>query len=112
MGNTNSNLPVKGIDYFSEEYVKQVVQNGTDKKLDQLLPFIGSIAYPSENFPDRLDNDTERQFKDTIFVGFLELLLPDLSIVGDPAFTAISFKLDGIERHFVVVSGSTETISI
>ena len=111
MSNTNSDLPVKGIDYFSEEYVKQVVQNGTDKKLGQLLPFIGSIAYPSEIFPDRLDNDSERQFKDTVYIGFIELLLPDLSLVGDPAFTAISFKLDGIERHFVASSGLTGTLS-
>lgn len=112
MDKTHSHLPVSGIDYFSEEYVKQVIQNSYQKKLSQLLPFIGSVAYPSDIFPDRLNNDTERQFKDTLFIGFMEFLFPDLTQTGDPAYTAIKFKLDGIDRQFIVVRGGTTDMGV
>lgn len=107
--NTASHLSVKGIDYFTEEYVKQVLQNSSAKKLNNLLPFIGSISYPGDEFPAYRDYVISQQFQDTIFVGFLEMLFPDLVLDGNPAFTAISFNLDGIVRHFVVVAGGTES---
>lgn len=113
---TSSTLFVKGIDYLSEEYVKQLMQDTSVKKLEAIKPFVDSIAYPSRFFPDYRANVPLDQFRDSVFVGFMDMLVLDLE--SDPredeklAYTLLTFNLDGIERQFVTVSGGTGLITI
>jgi hypothetical protein len=99
---------VKGIDYLSEEYIKQAIENYTQRKLSWMRPFIGSIVYPSGQFFTTPGSYTPTvQFQSTLFIGYIDMLLPVAikTLTGDMAYTKLTFKLDGITRTFIQLTG-------
>ena len=94
------------IDFLSIDFVDEVVGKGVDGTPDKPKPFIGSIWYPSSQFPSGV---ATKQLSRIYYVGHMDMLLPsetaELNEDDNPSFTKLSFFLDGVERTFVQISG-------
>jgi len=107
MDHTFSPAVVKYISYFSEEYVKQLLEKMGGGKVTQLDAFVGSVIYPGKLFPPVDSNIPTRQFQDTTYVGLMQFIFPaETSTIDDlPAYTVLQFELDGLTRTFITVAG-------
>ncbi|HEY8657517.1 MAG TPA: hypothetical protein VIL78_00665 [Hanamia sp.] len=103
-----NDLFVKHIDYASEEFVKTLLVKGNpSKELTVCNPFIGVVTYPSQDFlTPLLAYAKTQQFEDSTYVGFIEMLLPQLLAPVDSglAFTLLEFTLDAKIRRFLQIS--------
>lgn len=97
--------------YLSEEWIKQVLQNQTNGKVQQIDAFVGTVNYPGYLFPSAASNLPTVQFNQTTYVGFMEFVLPsdlaDLAPDALPAYTVLKFNLDGVDRYFTAVSNGS-----
>lgn len=103
---TLSQVFVKGNDYGSEEWVKQLLLNVTSKKLDNVNAYAGVIRFPSDEFLDhQLNLYQSTQFQNSIYVGYMDFLLPDNTInqTSKCSYSKVEFNLDGVKRSFVKV---------
>lgn len=103
-----NDLFVKHIDYGTEEYVKTLLVKGNAvKELTVCNPFIGIVCYPSPDFlTPALSYATRQQFEDSMYVGYIEMLLPQLLAPVDSgiAYSMLQFNLDGKLRQFFQIS--------
>ena len=104
---TFSSAIVKHIDYFTEEYVKQLCDGIGSGKLDSCRPFVGAIQYPGSLFPSVDNNYPVTQFQDSTYIGLMDFVFPeDVSVLDDlPALTLLEVNIDGVDRKFVTVAG-------
>lgn len=104
--NTLSQVFVKGNDYWSEEWVKQLLQNVTSRKLDNVNAFAGIVRFPSDDFLDHnLHQHQTTQFQNSIYVGLMDMLLPKVETNGNIlGHSKLTFNLSGVVRTFVQVS--------
>jgi len=106
-----NDLFVKHIDYGTEEYVKTLLVKGNAiKELTVCNPFVGIVSYPSEDFlTPALSYETRQQFEDSMYVGYIEMLLPELLAPVDSgiAYSLLQFLLDGKQRQFFQISQYT-----
>jgi len=108
---TLSQLFVKSNDYGTEEWAKQLLQNVTSKKLDNVNAFAGVIKFPSDDFLDhQLNQHQTTQFQNSVYVGYMDMLLPDLDGTGNTlSFSRLTFNLDGVKRLYVQTNTSVLT---
>ncbi|WP_462265538.1 hypothetical protein [Mucilaginibacter sp.] len=112
---TQTQLFVKGTDYGSEEYIKQLLTESDRKKLLALYPYVGVISYPSDDFLNRnLALEQTRQFAAMTYVGHLEFLLPvpTSEHSGQMSISIVSFNLDGKPRQFMQVCQPNQTDTV
>jgi hypothetical protein len=108
--NTLSQVFVKGNDYGTEEWAKQLLQNVTPKKLDNVNAFVGVISFPSDDFLDhQLNQHQTTQFQNSVYVGYMDMLLPDEESLSynNLGFSKLTFNLSGVNRTFVQLSYGT-----
>jgi hypothetical protein len=104
---TLSGIFVKNIDYGSEEWIKQTLQNVIPKKLNNVIPYIGVVKFPSNDFYDNTYNYKKNiQFQNSIYFGYMDMLLPKVKadVNTQTAYTRLTFLLDGVRREFVQIS--------
>lgn len=106
-----NDLFVKHIDYGTEEYVKTLLVKGNAvKELTVCNPYIGIVSYPSPDFlTPALSYATRQQFEDSMYVGYIEMLLPQQLAPVDSgiAYSMLQFMLDGKQRQFLQISQYT-----
>ncbi|MDN3584733.1 hypothetical protein [Mucilaginibacter flavus] len=109
--NTLSQVFVKGNDYGTEEWCKQLLQNVTSRKLDNVNAFVGVIRFPSDDFLDhQLNQHQTTQFQNSVYVGYMDMLLPDLETVGNNiGYSRLTFNLSGVNRTFIQLCYGTLT---
>jgi len=112
MHQTDFDLRIKGIDYASEEYAKQVLVTYTSSmsaKLSLMSAFIGCVRYPGKYFRDTNNNVPTTQFQNKFYIGLMDMIFPDAvsDLAGDglPSFTVLQLNLDGELRTFVTIAG-------
>ncbi len=101
--NTLSQVFVKGNDYGTEEWCKQLLQNVTSRKLDNVNAFVGVIRFPSDDFLDHhLNQHQTIQFQNSVYVGYMDMLLPKPDISGvNLGYSKLTFNLSGETRTFI-----------
>ena len=104
-----SDAIVKHINYFSEEYIKQLLEGVDSLKVETLKPFVSSIIFPGSLFPDVDANVPTEQYAATTYVGLMQMVFPEATsdLEDLPAFTLLEFNLDGVERKFITVAGGS-----
>jgi hypothetical protein len=104
--NTLSQVFVKGNDYGTEEWCKQLLQNVTSKKLDNVNAYVGVIRFPSDDFLDhQLNQHQTTQFQNSIYVGYMDMLLPKQETAGNNlGYSRLTFNLSGATRTFIQLS--------
>lgn len=101
-----SDIFVKGNDYGTEEWAKQLIQNVTTKKLYNSNAFVGTIIFPSDEFLNRdLQQHQTVQFQNSMYVGYMDFLFPVATAnLPGMGYTKVDFNLNGVQRSFIKVS--------
>lgn len=101
------------LDFLSNDYASEIVTQNLGGSVEKIAPYVGSIYFPSSQFPRFLDGKPNVQLKRTAYLGYIDMFLPDefVSMEEDllPAVTVLKFKLDGVERTFVQIAGADES---
>lgn len=109
---TLSPLVVKYVDYGTENYIKALLEKQrTDRKLQNINPYIGVLQYPSSAFlKSDLSYGKTTQSIGMYYVGHIEMLLPklDAPVNTGCAYTLLTFELDGIIRKFLQISNGQQ----
>jgi len=104
---THEDLIVKNINYFSEEYVKQLCLSVLPgRKLRSMFPFVGVVRYPSETFLTKnFAFQKTVQFQNTLYIGYMDAILPVRTIDVNTkfAFSVLQFTLDGVQRQLLQI---------
>lgn len=110
---THSDLIVKNIDYFTEEWVKQLITDSFSDKPRMVNPFVGCIQFPGKYFPNNSTDEKTSQFQTRTYVGIMQFIHPaadvSLDVDGKPSFTLLEYELDGELRQFVSIAGGDLT---
>jgi hypothetical protein len=110
--NTLSPLIVKYVDYGTENYIKALLEKmRTDRKLQNINPYIGVLQYPSSAFlKSDLSYGKTTQSIGMYYVGHIEMLLPKFEspVNTGCAYTLLSFELDGVTRKFLQISNGEQ----